>query len=74
MYSDLIEIMRDQACSIYRAATGVELSESETSASKTKAPFEEITRSFAELEAPAGSWTVASTPEDLACERADGVD
>jgi HSP20 family protein len=51
MNPELIEIMRDQVSSIYRAATGTAMPESEPSASELEAPLEEVTRSFAELEA-----------------------
>lgn len=51
MHSELIETMRDQVSTIYRAATGQNLDESQPSTSLPEASFEELTRSFAELEA-----------------------
>jgi HSP20 family molecular chaperone IbpA len=51
MNPELIEIMRDQVSNIYRAATGTAMPDSEPSASEPEALLEEVTRSFAELEA-----------------------
>jgi HSP20 family molecular chaperone IbpA len=48
---ELIEVMRAQVCAIYRAATGTDMPESQPDDSLPQAPFEAITRSFAELEA-----------------------
>ena len=50
MHPELLEIMRDQVSTIYRAVTGTNLPEWEPSASEPEAPLEEVTRSFAELE------------------------
>lgn len=51
MHPELIESMRDQACTIYRALTGTDMPDSEPSTSESEAPVEEVTRAFAELEA-----------------------
>jgi len=53
MHPGLIQVMRDQVYTIYRAATGTDLPESEPSPSEAETPLEEVTRSFAELEAMA---------------------
>lgn len=51
MHPQLIEIMRDRVCMIYRALTGTDMPEAELSATQSEAPIEEVTRAFAELEA-----------------------
>ena len=51
MHPELIEIMRDQVCTIYRAVTGADLPTAEPATSEPEPSLEEITRSFAELEA-----------------------
>lgn len=51
MHPELIESMRDQACIIYRAVTGSDISAAQPPTSESEAPLEEVTRSFAELEA-----------------------
>lgn len=51
MHPELIESMRDQACIIYRAVTGTDISTAQPPTSQSEAPLEEVTRSFAELEA-----------------------
>ena len=51
MNPELIESMRDQACIIYRAVTGSDISDAQPPTSGSEAPLEEVTRSFAELEA-----------------------
>jgi len=51
MHPQLIEIMRDQVCTIYRAATGSELPAANGASSEREPSEEEVTRSFAELEA-----------------------
>jgi HSP20 family molecular chaperone IbpA len=51
MHSALVEIMRDEVSTIYRAVTGTAMPGFETSASGSGAPLEAVTRSFAELEA-----------------------
>lgn len=51
MHPELIESMRDQACIIYRAVTGSDISDLQPLTSESEAPLEEVTRSFAELEA-----------------------
>jgi HSP20 family molecular chaperone IbpA len=51
MHSELIEIMRDQVSTIYRAVTGTAMPELQSSSAEPEAPFEAVTRSFAELEA-----------------------
>lgn len=51
MHPQLIESMRDQACTIYRAITGSDISNAQPVAPESEAPLEEVTRSFAELEA-----------------------
>lgn len=51
MHPELIEVMRDQVRAIYRAATGAELPEPQPADSELETPLEEVTRSFAELEA-----------------------
>lgn len=51
MHPELIEIMRDQVCTIYRALTGTDMPEAEPSASESQTPVDEVTRAFAELEA-----------------------
>jgi HSP20 family protein len=51
MHPELIESMREQACTIYRAATGSDISEAQLVTPDSEAPLEEVTRSFAELEA-----------------------
>jgi len=53
MQAELLEVMRDQACAIYRAVTGTEMPEPETRTAAAEAPLDEVTRSFAELEAMA---------------------
>jgi HSP20 family molecular chaperone IbpA len=52
MHPELIEIMHDQVCAIYRAVTGADMPTVEA-ADEPEPPLEEITRSFAELEAVA---------------------
>ena len=51
MHPELIESMRDQACIIYRAVTGSDISDTQPLAPESQAPLEEVTRSFAQLEA-----------------------
>ena len=51
MHSELIEIMRDQVSTIYRAVTGTSMPELQSSSAESDAPLEAVTRSFAELEA-----------------------
>lgn len=52
MQSQLIESMRDQVRAIYRVATGTDMPEFQASGPEPDAPLEEeVTRSFAELEA-----------------------
>jgi HSP20 family protein len=51
MHPELIEIMRDQVCIIYRAVTGADMPAVEQAAGEPEPPVEEVTRSFAELEA-----------------------
>jgi HSP20 family molecular chaperone IbpA len=53
MHPELIEMMRDQVCTIYRAATGTDIPAAKlaTSDSEPEPSLVEITRSFAELEA-----------------------
>ena len=51
MHPELIESMREQACTIYRAVTGSDISEAQPVTTESEAPLEEVTRSFAELEA-----------------------
>lgn len=50
MHPDLIESMRDQARAIYRIVTGNDMPERQVDA-ETAPPLQEVTRSFAELEA-----------------------
>lgn len=51
MHPELIESMRDQVCTIYRALTGTDMPEPEPSTSEAEAPVDQVTRAFAELEA-----------------------
>jgi HSP20 family protein len=51
MHSELFEMMRDQVSTIYRAVTGTAMPELQASSAEPEAPFETVTRSFAELEA-----------------------
>jgi HSP20 family protein len=51
MHPDLIESMRDQVCTIYRALTGTDMPESEPPTSESETPVEDVTHAFAELEA-----------------------
>lgn len=60
MHPELIEIMRDQVCTIYRAVTGADLPTAEPATSEAEPSLEEITRSFAELEALARTSPVLS--------------
>jgi HSP20 family molecular chaperone IbpA len=53
MHPELIEIMRDQVCTIYRAATGADMPTVEAADGEPEPPLEDVTRSFAELEAMA---------------------
>src|SRR5882724_6114043 len=53
MHPELIEIMRDQVCTIYRAVTGTDMPTVEAADGEPEPPLEEVTRSFAELEAMA---------------------
>jgi HSP20 family molecular chaperone IbpA len=53
MHPELIEIMRDQACSIYRAVTGTDMPAVQAADCEPQPSLEEVTRSFAELEAMA---------------------
>jgi HSP20 family molecular chaperone IbpA len=53
MHPELIEIMHDQVCTIYRAVTGADMPAVEAADSELEPPLEEVTRSFAELEAVA---------------------
>ena len=50
MHPELIEIMRDQVCTIYRAVTGADMPTVEAADCDPEPPLEEVTRSFAELE------------------------
>ncbi len=50
MQPELIDVMQDQVRTIYRALTGTNIPESESSSSQAVAPVEEVTRRFAELE------------------------
>jgi len=52
--------MRDQVCTIYRAVTGADLPTAEPATSEAEPSLEEITRSFAELEALARTSPVLS--------------
>jgi len=57
--------MRDQVCTIYRAVTGADLPTAEPATSEAEPSLEEITRSFAELEAwreRAPSFRAGTTP------------
>jgi len=51
MHTELIEMMRDQVCSIYRAVTGSDIPEPKPAASESEPSLVDVTRSFAELEA-----------------------
>jgi HSP20 family protein len=55
MHSELIESMREQVCTIYRALTGTEMPEEPAASSdagvEPETPVEEVTRAFAALEA-----------------------
>ena len=51
MHPQLIKLMRDQVSTIYRAATGSDLPAANTATSEGEPSEEEVTRSFAELEA-----------------------
>jgi HSP20 family protein len=53
MHPELIEMMRDQVCTIYRAVTGTDIPAAKpaTSDSEPEPSLVEVTRSFAELEA-----------------------
>lgn len=51
MHPELIEIMRDQVCTIYRAVTGADMPTAEPGDSGPEPSVEEVTRSFAALEA-----------------------
>jgi HSP20 family molecular chaperone IbpA len=53
MHPELVEIMRDQVCTIYRAVTGADMPTVEAADLEPEPPLEEVTRSFAELEAMA---------------------
>src|SRR6266702_6815866 len=53
MHPELIQIMRDQVCTIYRAVTGADMPTVEVADGDPEPPLEEVTRSFAELEAMA---------------------
>ena len=60
MHPELIEIMRDQVCTIYRAVTGADMPTVEAADCEPEPPLEEVTRSFAELEAMARTNPVLS--------------
>jgi HSP20 family molecular chaperone IbpA len=51
MHPELIESMRDQVCTIYRALTGTDMPDSEPPDSEAPAPLDAVTHAFAELEA-----------------------
>lgn len=51
MHPELIESMHEQVRTIYRIATGADMPEQQASEADAAAPLEEVTRSFAELEA-----------------------
>jgi HSP20 family molecular chaperone IbpA len=51
MHPELIEMMRDQVCSIYRAVTGADMPAEKPPTSEAEPSLEEVTRSFAVLEA-----------------------
>lgn len=53
MHPELIESMRDQVCTIYRAVTGTDMPTVEAADGEPEPALEEVTRSFAELEAMA---------------------
>lgn len=53
MHPELIEIMRNQVCTIYRAVTGADMPTVEAADCEPEPPLEEVTRLFAELEAMA---------------------
>lgn len=60
MHPELIKSMRDQVCAIYRAATGADMPAVEAADCEPEPPLEEVTRSFAELEAMARTNPVLS--------------
>jgi HSP20 family molecular chaperone IbpA len=51
MHPQLIEMMRDQVYSIYRAVTGADIPAAEPANSEPEPSLDEVTRSFAQLEA-----------------------
>jgi HSP20 family molecular chaperone IbpA len=51
MRTELIDVMQDQVRTIYRAVTGTDVPEPESSGPPSDTPFEEVTRRFVELEA-----------------------
>jgi len=51
MHPDLIQIMRDQVCSIYRTVTGADMPAVGPADAEPAPSVEEVTRSFAALEA-----------------------
>src|SRR5882724_1923524 len=53
MHPELIASMRDQVCTIYRAVTGTDMPTVEAADGEPEPALEEVTRSFAELEAMA---------------------
>src|ERR1700730_14886351 len=53
MHPELIEIMHGQVCTIYRAVTGADMPTVEAADCEPEPPLEEVTRSFAEVEAMA---------------------
>jgi len=53
MHPELIEIMRNQVCTIYRAVTGADMPTVAAADCEPEPPLEEVTQSFAELEAMA---------------------
>lgn len=55
MPSELIEVMRDQVHTIYRALTGADLPAAEAEAAPDEAPIDELARRFVELETLARS-------------------
>jgi HSP20 family molecular chaperone IbpA len=53
MHPEIIEMMSNQVRTIYRAVTGADIPTVEAADSEPEPPLEEVTRSFAELEAMA---------------------
>ena len=75
MHPELIEIMRNQACTIYRAVTGADMPTVEAADSEPEPPLEEVTRSCTDpLNFCSGVILIGETHEHLDGRRDQAMD